>query len=203
VIRIFPDVVRRAVCDVDRAVERRRTDFSASSGEQEVCFESGSLRLAGTLTLPAAGDAPWPAALLLGGSGPVDRNENWGLLRVDATRQLAHALALAGVASLRYDKRGVGTSDGGDWRAAGFFDAGDDAAAARVFLATRPELDSARIAAIGHSEGAFTATALVGRGEPLAAPRPVEAKISENQTSWPFTHSSSRHTYSTMSPVLY
>ena len=140
-----------------------------SSVEREVVFASGSLRLAGTLTLPGGGEAPWPAALLLVGSGPVDRNENMGLVRVDATRQLAHALAAAGIASLRYDKRGVGASDGGDWRAAGFFDAVDDAAAALTFLAALPEVDAERVAAIGHSEGAFTATALAGRGEPLAA----------------------------------
>jgi len=137
--------------------------------ERDVSFDSGGLRLAGTLTLPVGACVPSPAALLLVGSGPLDRNENYGFLRVDATRQLAHALAAAGIVSLRYDKRGVGGSEGGDWRAAGFFDAVDDAAAARAFLAERPEVDSMRIAAIGHSEGAFTATALAGRGEPLAA----------------------------------
>ena len=137
--------------------------------EQEISFGSGGLRLAGTLTLPAGADAPSPAALLLVGSGPVDRNENYKILRVDATRQLAHALAAAGIASLRYDKRGVGASEGGDWRAAGFFDAVDDAAAALAFLAGRPEVDASRVAAIGHSEGALTATALAGRGEPVAA----------------------------------
>jgi pimeloyl-ACP methyl ester carboxylesterase len=106
---------------------------------------------------------------LLVGSGPVDRDENYGLLRVDATRQIAGALASAGIASLRYDKRGVGKSQGGDWRAAGFFDAVDDAAAAFAFLAGLPEVDGGRVGVIGHSEGAFTATALVGRGAPLAA----------------------------------
>jgi len=137
--------------------------------ERDTAFPSGELRLAGTLTLPTGADTPVPAALLLAGSGPVDRNENYKFLRVDATRQLAHALAAAGIASLRYDKRGVGASDGGDWRAAGFFDAVDDAAAALAFLAERPEVDPSRLAAIGHSEGAFTATALAGRGAPLAA----------------------------------
>jgi len=137
--------------------------------ERDTVFPSAGLRLAGTLTLPVGAEAPVPAALLLVGSGPVDRNENYKILRVDATRQLAHALAAAGIASLRYDKRGVGASEGGDWRAAGFFDAVDDAAAALAFLEERPEVDPSRLAAIGHSEGAFTATALAGRGAPLAA----------------------------------
>jgi pimeloyl-ACP methyl ester carboxylesterase len=129
--------------------------------EQEVSFDAHALRLMGTLTLPAdAGTEPGPAALLLVGSGPVDRNENWKRLRVEATRQLAHALARARIVSLRYDKRGVGASEGGDWRTAGFFDGVDDAAAALAFLAGRPEVDPSRIAAIGHSEGAIVATAL-------------------------------------------
>jgi uncharacterized protein len=137
--------------------------------ERDISFESGELHLAGTLTVPVGVEAPWPAALLLVGSGPVDRNENYKFLRVDATRQLAHALAGAGIASLRYDKRGVGASEGGDWRAAGFVDAVDDAGCALTFLAARPDVDSSRLAAIGHSEGALTATALIGRGAPIAA----------------------------------
>jgi len=137
--------------------------------EREHTFQSGKLRLAGTLTLPAAGAAPFPAVLLLAGSGPVDRNENYGIIRVDAMRQLAHALAVAGIASLRYDKRGVGAREGGDWRAAGFFDGVDDAAAARAWLAQQREVDPGRVAAIGHSEGAQIALVLAARKEPLAA----------------------------------
>jgi len=137
--------------------------------EREALFNSGAFRLAGTLALPRSRKGPFPAALLLVGSGPVDRDENYGLLRIDATRQIAGVLASAGIASLRYDKRGVGNSQGGDWRAAGFFDAVDDAAAALAFLVGLPEVDGGRVGAIGHSEGAFMATALVGRGAPLAA----------------------------------
>ena len=146
-----------------------RVRGSTTLEERDVAFVVGGLRLAGTLTLPLGVDAPGPAALLLVGSGPVDRDENYKFLRVDATRQLARALAAARIASLRYDKRGVGASEGGDWRAAGFFDAVDDAAGALTFLAARPEVDPSRLAAIGHSEGALTATALAGRGAPLAA----------------------------------
>jgi uncharacterized protein len=148
----------------------RRIVEGRSFVERELSVDAHGLRLAGTLTLPAeSGAGPGPAALLLVGSGPVDRNENWGRVRVDATRQLAHALGHAGIASLRYDKRGIGASEGGNWRAAGFFDGVDDAAAALARLGQQPEVDPARIAAIGHSEGAIVASALAGRGEPLAA----------------------------------
>jgi hypothetical protein len=101
----------------------------------------GEPPLAGTLTLPDA-PAPVPAVLLATGSGPLDRDSNHRRLRFDVTRALAHALAEGGLASLRYDKRGVGGSPG-DWRAAGLYDNVDDLARVLGALATRPEVDPA------------------------------------------------------------
>ncbi len=129
----------------------------------------GEPPLAGTLTLPDA-PAPVPAVLLAAGSGPLDRDSNHRRLRFDVTRALAHALAEGGLASLRYDKRGVGGSPG-DWRAAGLYDNVDDLARVLGALATRPEVDPGRIVLAGHSEGAVLAAALAGRaGSPQAAP---------------------------------
>jgi len=63
----------------------------------------------GTLALPAK--LPAPVVLVVAGSGPVDRNGNAGtVLRTNAYVQLAAALAQRGIASVRYDKRGVGAS---------------------------------------------------------------------------------------------
>jgi uncharacterized protein len=123
----------------------------------------GEPRLAGTLTLPDDVPGPVPAVLLAAGSGPLDRDSNHRRMRFDVTRQLAHALATGGMASLRYDKRGVGESPG-DWRAAGFHDNVDDLGRARDALAARPEVDPARIVLAGHSEGALLAAALAARG---------------------------------------
>jgi uncharacterized protein len=122
--------------------------------------------LAGTLTLPDV-PAPVPAVLLAAGSGPLDRDSNHRRLRFDVTRALAQALAGGGLASLRYDKRGVGGSPG-DWRTAGLYDNVDDLARARDALAARPEVDPDRIVLAGHSEGAVLAAALAGRGAPVA-----------------------------------
>ena len=127
---------------------------------------TGEQELAGTLSLPD-GDGPVPAVLLASGSGPLDRDSNHRRARFDVARQLAAALATAGLASLRYDKRGVGASPG-DWRAAGLYDNVDDLAAARDTLAARPEVDADRLVVAGHSEGALLAAALAARGAPLA-----------------------------------
>jgi pimeloyl-ACP methyl ester carboxylesterase len=122
----------------------------------------GDVPLAGTLTLPDA-PAPVPAVTIASGSGPLDRDSNSRRARFDVARQLAHALADGGLASLRYDKRGVGESPG-DWRRAGLYDNVDDLGAALHTLAARPEVDPARVLVAGHSEGAILAAALAARG---------------------------------------
>ncbi|RBY88154.1 alpha/beta hydrolase [Blastococcus sp. TBT05-19] len=122
--------------------------------------------LAGTLCLPDT-PLPVPAVLLASGSGPLDRDSNHRRARFDVARQLAHALAGGGIASLRYDKRGVGGSPG-DWRAAGLHDGTDDLGRALGTLRARPEIDAGRIALAGHSEGAILAAALAARGAPVA-----------------------------------
>jgi pimeloyl-ACP methyl ester carboxylesterase len=134
--------------------------------EEEASFAGAGHRLVGTLTVPP-GEGPFPAVLLLSGSGPIDRDSNHKKLRFDVSRQLAVALARAGVASYRFDKRGVGESSG-DWRAAGLSDNVDDAAAALTLLRERPEVEPDRVFVAGHSEGAVQAVALAGRGLPIA-----------------------------------
>src|SRR6266851_4994004 len=76
--------------------------------EVTVSNEVGTLH--GTLLLPS-GHPPFPVVLIVAGSGPVDRNGNaLPILYTDAYRLLAEGLANNGIASLRYDKRGVGAS---------------------------------------------------------------------------------------------
>ncbi len=81
--------------------------------ETTVEVQAGDVRLIGTLCQPDD-DGPYPAALLLSGSGPLDRDSNIPGQRLDISKALAEGLAARGVASLRYDKRGVGES-GGDF----------------------------------------------------------------------------------------
>ncbi|MGY1618565.1 alpha/beta hydrolase family protein [Geodermatophilus sp. SYSU D00691] len=121
--------------------------------------------LAGTLALPDA-PGPLPAVLIASRSGPLDRDSNHKRARFDVARQLAHALADAGLASLRYDKRGVGESPG-DWRRVGLLQNVDDLGEVLAALAARPEVDPGRLLLAGHSEGALLAAALAVRGAPV------------------------------------
>jgi len=121
-------------------------------------------RLCGTLVLPE-GEGPWPGVLLIAGSGPTDRDGNSPLLpsTVDNLKQLAQQLAARGIASLRYDKRGVGESvyPGLSEQALRFDQLVEDA----VLLARQLGDDAriARVSLVGHSEGALIA-ALAAEG---------------------------------------
>ncbi len=125
--------------------------------ESDIVIPSGSLTLRGTLSL--SGQTPGPAALLISGSGPIDRDSNAKRLSINVMGQIAAVLAANGITSLRYDKRGVGESDG-DYRSSGFEDNVDDAQAAVEALRARPEVDPDRVIVIGHSEGALIASVL-------------------------------------------
>lgn len=119
--------------------------------------------LAGTLTVPD-GPGPHPAVLLLHGSGPLDRDGDSRKLMLGLGRPMADALAAAGVATLRYDRRGAGATPG-DWRAAGFTGNREDAAAALRALAARPDVRGDAVGVVGHSEGALHAMSLAARSE--------------------------------------
>ena len=141
-------------------------EFTSMTRSREIAFKSGEHALAGTLTVPP-GAGPFPAVLLIPGSGPIDRDSNHKRMPLDITGQLADALAAAGLATLRFDKRGVGASSG-RWRATGFYDNRDDACAALEFLAGCPDVDPARMIILGHSEGALHAANLAAGGTRVA-----------------------------------
>jgi acetyl esterase/lipase len=130
--------------------------------EQEVSFTVGEDTLYATLTLPA-GAPKFPAALLLSGSGPTDRDGNTPLIFgiIDSHRHLAHILAARGVASLRYDKIGSGktglASRMSKPESIDFLMYVAHARAAYDFLKARPEIDAEKLMLLGHSEGGLIA----------------------------------------------
>jgi len=112
----------------------------------------------GTLLLPAAAPGQRPAvALLIAGSGPTDRDGNSRLIPGGpaSLRLLAESLARCGIATLRYDKRGIAASpiSADAMRALRFDDYVDDAAAWLERL--RADRRFARVVVVGHSEGAL------------------------------------------------
>ena len=138
----------------------KMTEAAAPVRERAITFSSHGRSLAGTLALPAAdsGDRV-PAALLVVGSGPIDRDSNLPRLQLRVTALIAERLAHAGIATLRYDKRGVGGSEG-DYHATGLGDNIEDATQAYRALIAQPEVDADRTFAVGHSEGAVIALEL-------------------------------------------
>ena len=98
----------------------------ASPSLREVTFSSGNVVLAGSLALPG-GEAAAAGVVMVGGSGPSDRDNDTYF------PPIRRHLTGAGIAVLSYDKRGVGGSSG-DWRDATMDDLAADAATALDFL---------------------------------------------------------------------
>src|SRR5579864_5981503 len=123
--------------------------------EEEVTYKNpaANIELAATLTVPQ-GKGPFPAALLMSGSGPHDRDET--LMGHKPFLVLADYLTRKGIVVLRADKRGVGRS-GGEYSKAVIADFASDADAGVAYLKTRVDVDPHRIGLVGHSEGGVEA----------------------------------------------
>jgi uncharacterized protein len=133
--------------------------FPYSSIDVTVTDAKAGIQLAGTLTIPA-GKGPFPAVVLVTGSGPQDRNEE--LMGHKPFLVVADYLSRNGIAVLRYDDRGTAGSKG-DFAAATTMDFADDAEAAFTFLAARREVDPKRVGIVGHSEGGIIAPIVASR----------------------------------------
>ncbi|MEJ2249364.1 MAG: alpha/beta hydrolase, partial [Candidatus Lokiarchaeota archaeon] len=134
--------------------------------EQEIKFNSNEKELAGTLTFPST-SGTFPAVLLIPGSGKVDRDENHKKMKLNAFFEISHYLAENGIASLRYDKSGVGQS-GGNYYTTGFYDGVQDALAAIEYLKHQENIQLKNTFILGHSEGSIIASRLAGIGTEVA-----------------------------------
>lgn len=132
--------------------------------EEDVSYVSDGNRLAGTLTIPQ-GKGPFPAVLLICGSGPHDRDES--LMGHKPFLVLSDYLTRRGIVVLRMDKRGVGKSKG-NYATATTADFADDAQAGVSYLKARPEVDAEKIGLIGHSEGGEIAPIVAARDKDVA-----------------------------------
>lgn len=127
--------------------------------EVEVKRPDVGIVLRGTLTIPA-GDGPFPAAVLISGSGP--QNRDLELLGHSPFLVLADHLTRRGVAVLRYDDRGTAASTG-DFQSATSADFAEDAEAVWDFLRSQEAVQADRVGFIGLSEGGLIAPMIAAR----------------------------------------
>ena len=120
--------------------------------------------LDGTLTLPE-GAGPFPAVILVSGSGPQNRDEE--IFGHKPFLVMADHLSRHGIAVLRYDDRGVGRSTG-NFASATSEDFAGDAWAAWQALGARTDIDRKRIGLLGHSEGGLIAPMLAAAHPEIA-----------------------------------
>lgn len=155
------DVVREDVA----SVASRHVTISRPNDET-IRIPGDGFTLAGTLSKPTTATAPLPAVILVGGSGPSDRDEL--VFGIPILGQIANAVADAGFIVLRYDKRGVGQS-GGRAESASLTDFALDLRGAVKTLAERKDVDAKHIAVVGHSEGGAVALLAAAKDKRIAA----------------------------------
>jgi pimeloyl-ACP methyl ester carboxylesterase len=148
--------------------------------------------LSGTLTMPKEATGKIPVVLIIAGSGPTDRNCNSAMgLKTDAFKYLAEGLGKAGIASLRYDKRGIGQSTSSQKEIdTKFTDMSDDAGALIVKLQEDDRFS--KVIVLGHSEGSLVGMIACYYGENIGgfisvagAGRPADVIITEQMKSQP------------------
>ncbi len=198
----------------DDALRVARTDYSAPRGapytaENVRIPTPGGFSLAGTLTRPlSAHGRRVPCVLTLSGSGPQDRDESIPLVGgYRPFRQIAEACATAGIAVLRFDDRGSGES-GGVFAGSTTADFADDARAALAWARARSDIDGARVALLGHSEGALIAPMIAATDTAvraivlLAGPSRSGRSVMSAQNAWVIDHAGSPRTRETRDSLL-
>ncbi len=123
--------------------------------EREIHVQADGNRLVGTLCLPA-GKGAFPVVLMVHGSGPLDRDQNMKGQKLEIFNALAHHLAQSGIASVRFDKRGCGSSEG-DYYTAGHHDLVDDVVCWCDSLRRAECCQAGQLFLLGHSEGCLIA----------------------------------------------
>jgi pimeloyl-ACP methyl ester carboxylesterase len=187
-----PEKAAEATGSATNAIPPSSAISDPSLTETPLTLKSLAGTLSGTLTMPKNVSGKIPVVLIIAGSGPTDRNCNSALgLKTDAFKYLAEGLGKAGIASLRYDKRGVGLSTTSqkeiDMK---FTDLSDDAG---MFLSKLQDDDRfSKFIVLGHSEGSLVGMITCYANEhanafiSVAGPgRPVDVILTEQMKTQP------------------
>jgi pimeloyl-ACP methyl ester carboxylesterase len=131
---------------------------------EEVTFNTDSVKITGTLTVPQ-GDGRHPAVVLITGSGAHNRDED--ILGFKPFRIIADYFTRHGLAVLRCDDRGVGGSTGSKALST-TADHAEDVISELKFLRGRPDINPAQIGLCGHSEGGIIAPMVAAKSKVVA-----------------------------------
>lgn len=134
--------------------------------EETVSIDTGDAKLEGTLSLPKD-TKPTQMVLMLGASNKQDRNQNSASVQLNIFNDIADHLALQGIASLRYDKRGCGNS-GGNFDKAGHADLVADAIVCARFLQKHADLSDTPLFLLGHGEGTLIAPQVIAQSNGIS-----------------------------------
>jgi len=143
------EVVREDVASVSS-----RSVAISRANDEPVKIPANGFVIAGTVSRPASAGGKLPAVILVGSTGPTDRDHVTNGIPV--LGELAGGLADAGFLVVRYDKRGVGQS-GGRAESAGLTDYAEDVRAVVKAVSERKDVDPKRIAVVGYSAGGTVA----------------------------------------------
>lgn len=144
----------------DIASAASRTSAFSIAGDEAVQIPAVGFNLAATVTRPPKPTGRLPVAVLIGGSGPTDRDEV--VAGIPVFGQIARDLVAAGFMVVRYDKRGIGQS-GGRAESVTIADYAEDARSILFWLGRQKDVDRDRVALVGHGEGAGVAMLAAGR----------------------------------------
>jgi uncharacterized protein len=165
--RSWPLVLKRVKNAAELEIRRPQNPVKPYPYREETVSypnPAADIKLAATLTIPP-GQGPFPAVLLITGSGPHDRDES--IVGHKPFLVLADYLTRKGIVVLRADKRGVGESQG-DYSKAVMSDFASDADAGVAYLKIRGEVDHRKIGLVGHSEGAIEAPMAAAHNQDVA-----------------------------------
>jgi len=153
--------------------------------ELDQTLQTSTGELSGTLTVPIL-KGTFPVALIIAGSGPTDRNGNNAQMKNNSLQMLAHELAAQGIASLRYDKRGIGKSASAmiSEELLRFENYVEDAKDWATQLKTDPRFN--KLIIIGHSEGSLIGMLACEQADAFVslagAGRPIDVILKEQLT---------------------
>ncbi|MBB1285564.1 alpha/beta fold hydrolase [Flavisolibacter sp. BT320] len=162
---VFPIEMKKSATNKGTAAVKKRPQtpvppFSYQSKDVTYHNADRSIQFGATVTKPF-GEVPYPAVLLITGSGPQNRDEE--LFGHKPFAVIADDLTKRGFLVLRVDDRGVGQTTG-DHRSATSEDFADDVKAGLAYLRSLPEVNKSKIGLLGHSEGGMIAQ-MVGAEE--------------------------------------